>query len=285
MAYSNSEVAHVWANQLKKSAKGSNLFFEGERIYSYGYHFTLGILYPEKNTVILNKTNYSVTTSRHQSIVRSASRQYKQIWAFNPDSPMSEATTIIRMLQNLKDDYKAKIKKARVIAEMHSILSNFKEFIELVDFKLLEVHKQDLSEIEAFLNSNEVKERLRLEAEREKKRLERKALEEKNKYQIERDRFLSHKVNRIYSHGQYDLLRISQDGSRVETSQGIQIPVPVAKLSFQMLKTVPPERLPGKNIGPYQIISLDNGVLKIGCHKILMTDIEKIGNHINNTPA
>src|SRR5690606_3302249 len=148
----NSEVAHIWANQLKSTGKGSNLFFEGTRIYSYGYHFTLGILHPERNTVILNKTNYSVTTSRHQSNARPASRQYKQIFAFNPQSPMTEATVVIRMLQNLMDDYKAKVKKSRVVAEMNSILSDFREFIEFVNFEPLEVHKQDLSKIEAFLN-------------------------------------------------------------------------------------------------------------------------------------
>lgn len=281
----NSQVAHIWANQLKYIGKGSNLFFEGTYIYSYGYHFTLGILYPERNTVILNKRNYSVTTSRHQSIVRSASRQYKQIWAFYPQSPMSEANVVIRMLQSLMNDYKVKIKKTRVVAEMYSLLSNFSEFIEFVGFELPEVYKKDLSEIEAFINSDAVQARLQLEAERERKRLAKKALKERNKYEAERNKFYSYKVSRIYSRGQYDLLRISQDGSRVETSQGVQIAVPVAKLAFKMIQTVSPESLPGKHIGPYKIISLENGVLKVGCHKILISDVEKIGHHINNTPA
>lgn len=35
----NSMVAHLWANEKKESARGSNLFFEGRSIYSYGYHF------------------------------------------------------------------------------------------------------------------------------------------------------------------------------------------------------------------------------------------------------
>lgn len=35
----NSMVAHLWANEKKESGKGSNLFFEGRSIYSYGYHF------------------------------------------------------------------------------------------------------------------------------------------------------------------------------------------------------------------------------------------------------
>lgn len=35
-------VAHLWANEKKESARGSNLFFEGRSIYSYGYHFEVG---------------------------------------------------------------------------------------------------------------------------------------------------------------------------------------------------------------------------------------------------
>lgn len=38
----NSMVAHLWANEKKESARGSNFFFEGRSIYSYGYHFEVG---------------------------------------------------------------------------------------------------------------------------------------------------------------------------------------------------------------------------------------------------
>jgi hypothetical protein len=38
----NSMVAHLWANEKEESARGSNLFFEGRSIYSYGYHFEVG---------------------------------------------------------------------------------------------------------------------------------------------------------------------------------------------------------------------------------------------------
>ena len=34
----NSMVAHLWANEMKEFANGSNFYFEGESIYSYGSH-------------------------------------------------------------------------------------------------------------------------------------------------------------------------------------------------------------------------------------------------------
>lgn len=38
----NSMVAHLWAHEQKESASGSNFFFEGTSIYSYGHHFEVG---------------------------------------------------------------------------------------------------------------------------------------------------------------------------------------------------------------------------------------------------
>lgn len=38
----NSMVAHLWANEKQESAHGSNFYFEGESIYSYGRHFEVG---------------------------------------------------------------------------------------------------------------------------------------------------------------------------------------------------------------------------------------------------
>jgi hypothetical protein len=38
----NSMVAHLWANEKQESANGSNFYFEGESIYSYGRHFEVG---------------------------------------------------------------------------------------------------------------------------------------------------------------------------------------------------------------------------------------------------
>ena len=38
----NSMVAHLWANEMKEFANGSNFYFEDESIYSYGSHFEVG---------------------------------------------------------------------------------------------------------------------------------------------------------------------------------------------------------------------------------------------------
>ena len=45
----NSMVAHLWANEKQESANGSNFYFEGESIYSYGRHFEVGRIVRNKD--------------------------------------------------------------------------------------------------------------------------------------------------------------------------------------------------------------------------------------------
>lgn len=44
----NSMVAHLWAHEQEESASGSNFFFEGTSIYSYGHHFEVGRIVKNK---------------------------------------------------------------------------------------------------------------------------------------------------------------------------------------------------------------------------------------------
>ena len=66
----NQEVADAWA--MGYSARSSNMFTDGETIYSYGHHFPIATRV--NGWVLFNHTYYSATTSKHQSHVRRAMR-------------------------------------------------------------------------------------------------------------------------------------------------------------------------------------------------------------------
>jgi len=71
----NRELSHLWANQSRKSAIGSNFFFEGATLYSYGYHFKvaqLKTLEGGERIALFNPDTYSQSTTRHQSLARAA---------------------------------------------------------------------------------------------------------------------------------------------------------------------------------------------------------------------
>ena len=71
----NSMVAHLWANEMKEFANGSNFYFEGESIYSYGSHFEVGRIVRNKRgekAYLINDIYRSSSTSKHQCCVRDA---------------------------------------------------------------------------------------------------------------------------------------------------------------------------------------------------------------------
>lgn len=66
----NEQVAHLWANKSRTSARGSSFYFEGDTIYSYGSHFPIARHY--RGVILFTTKTYSVTTARHIGIAHSA---------------------------------------------------------------------------------------------------------------------------------------------------------------------------------------------------------------------
>ena len=62
------EVAENWVKQTGKKCRGFNVFYDDNTIYSYGYHFPLAHLYD--GFALVNSNRYSVSTSKHQTIVK-----------------------------------------------------------------------------------------------------------------------------------------------------------------------------------------------------------------------
>lgn len=65
----NSELAEKFAKGATHG-KANNTFIDGDTIYSYGYHFPMATR--TKDGFLVNSSRYSVSTSKHQSYVRSA---------------------------------------------------------------------------------------------------------------------------------------------------------------------------------------------------------------------
>lgn len=83
---STSEVAHLFANQTQNEARnGSNFYFEGDTIYSYGRHFPIAVHSSTPNIVYFTTRGYSNTTSKHIYLVRYACNHKTLIYCMNPD--------------------------------------------------------------------------------------------------------------------------------------------------------------------------------------------------------
>lgn len=80
----NYTLAKRWRQQEKKYATASNMYYVGNAIYSYGYHFPMACITPierdGKAVVFINNDRYSVTTSKHQSYVYSVTYKDARIF-------------------------------------------------------------------------------------------------------------------------------------------------------------------------------------------------------------
>ena len=78
---STSEVCHVFAQRTQTEGRAGNVFFEGNVIYSYGYHYELARFFQGANNetaILINDMGYSTSTSKHIGLIRSATSHFTQ---------------------------------------------------------------------------------------------------------------------------------------------------------------------------------------------------------------
>lgn len=132
----NSMVAHLWANQSKEEAHGSNFYFIGKSIYSYGRHFEAGRIVENKRgrAYLINEERVSATTSKHQYYVRRAIPSEAMV--FSVGCNMSDRGSMLFVTDRLEAirEEAEKYKKARVKKDYSDIQGNFKNLMDYIKF-------------------------------------------------------------------------------------------------------------------------------------------------------
>lgn len=133
----NRMIAHLWANEKKESANGSNFFFEGESIYSYGYHFEAGRIVRNKRgekAYLINNIHYSSTTSKHQYFVRNAIPTDSKVFSVGYNmSNTGNMAFVTSKLESIKDAIE-KYKKARTELLYHNVWGIFRNMMDYIEF-------------------------------------------------------------------------------------------------------------------------------------------------------
>lgn len=75
---SNEKLSKLFNEQSQHHAKGNNMFFDGNTLYSYGYHYPLA-LFIEPNTVLINNSGWGNATAKHMRHAFRATINRKQI--------------------------------------------------------------------------------------------------------------------------------------------------------------------------------------------------------------
>lgn len=278
-------VAHLFANQSQEEARNSNnsFYFKGDTIYSYGSHFPIAKHILNKNGdsgVLFTTDSYSNSTAKHISITRSACSHLNIIYCGSPKNNHQEN---IGQFENDIKNCLAGMDRARKLERyIEPAKRVFADCKKYCDFFGLEVPKKIIRLIEIAENGQyaEYLSRERKRIEYEKKIEEQKELNEFNKNLKEWRKGEGHRIyGKITG---FDYLRFN--GKRIETSQGVEIPVDTAKKSFNyIIKMVKSGGCDNPNFKilnwDLQKITTDN--IQIGCHKIQIEEIKMIAKQMN----
>jgi hypothetical protein len=262
--FSNSDAIHIFAQQSQSEGRSSNLFFEGTKIYSYGYHYLLGE-FIDKDTIVINDEGFSSTTRKHIWLLSSGTKQYRQFYKTNVDIMLvySSVQSLVKKLSkaNKKELYTMPI--LRHYKSLNKYLEYTKTKTQISKTKEYKYIKKIALSIEKDMPA--LLEALKI----------RKIKEAKNqaiKIAANIAKFRNHKTDRVRS--KLDYLRLSFDKTHLETSQGVKIEIKEAKILNNLISNG--KDINGFKLGYYTVIGLTNNILKVGCHNIELKEINLI---------
>jgi dihydrofolate reductase len=269
-------VTHLFAQQTQSEGRSSNIFFNRNKIYSYGYHYLLGEFIENnkgQKAILINDKGYSSTTSGHISDLRQATRQYKQFFVTE--------TNVDFVLQSIESNVNKLItarKKELYIIPSQKLFESLNEFIKWQENKITPKTEQykKIVRLMKVINGDNLTEYLENESKRIKSEAKKEAKKQLQKLTENIEKFYNYDTDRVYNSNQ-DYVRLSQDNENVETSQNVKVSRKEAKVLYNLIENK--KDIKGFVIGGYTVISI-NGTLTIGCHHINIESINRIGNQL-----
>lgn len=288
--FSNSQVAHVWAQQRQAEGRGSNFYFRDSTIYSYGGHFPIA-RFERPDVVLFTTGSYSQSTCKHLNYTRRALHGLP-VRVFNV--PYVQGTRHADNVADYATRYTAALEKAgraRRYADMH-----YRDAIALREehAAYCELFAPDVAPL-AEVSPELVREAA--ERSRERAKRDRVAREERDraaKIAMSADVAAWRNGERRdlwqwHSCGGETLLRLSRDGSTIQTSRGAEVPVSVAPRLWAIVQAarhgVDVSAAYGRHIGHFTLNRVERtGAVTIGCHTLLYVELSRMADALGFTP-
>ena len=303
----NTQVAHLWASGSKASGKGSNFFFEGDIIYSYGMHFPIARRVTE-GFYLITERGYSNSTSKHIYYTRRAIPEFATIFSV-AGSPRDSFGTIRdeKMEEARKLLASVEVKNAFKTYENAKSLSRFgRDALEMFcwikresdpTFEWLPI-ADEMHEIigRAELIAATNREAYELELDKQQARKEARDAKRDAKYarqrEFERMDLLQlvplwragEGVNSYILRNLPPMLRIK--GDKVQTSHGAEVTKQEAKMAFGFIMAKINKGIDWKRngetceVGPFSLVSIDAEFVTVGCHKFTIEEVKGFGELI-----
>lgn len=271
----NSQVAHIWAQRLGGSKKGSHFYFEGDTIFSYGAHYPAARFYDSgaKSCVLINARGYSSTTAKHMSYVRGA-LDYSR-FAFVANVPHVEAgKDSVKHLENLQyiiDQTNLTLKKcAKARQRLANDLAEFEALREtaILYGRFFKIKLPCALPVVTAAQQKEFEKRMC--AADEARALAKQRASDKE------SELLSKWVNDPLQRGTFFSwpVKLRINGDQIETSHGAKVPL---ALGIMVAKDFLADKLRvGTKIAHFEVNEVYFEYVKIGCHVIQRAEIERL---------
>lgn len=292
--FNNSQLCHVWASQNQEHGRNSNgsLYFNGNTIFSYGSHYTLGkiISVNGERIVLINNTSYSNTTANHQNEVSSATTHLRRFHVSDPqDLRKSAEDWQANLIDSLFDVLKST--KPHFSLEYSEPGMKFNSFCELFGFQDLMIDEQDLEDhYELLLTHVALREKRNEELnspvneeKRQKQREQREAAKERKR----QSELMSKKFKLInWLRGENVQLGFGNDrqvngcyllrvkGEVIETSGGAEVPLSHGLKLLNKINNG--EAKTGERVGHFELNKRIDDLVTIGCHDISLAHANRI---------
>mgnify|MGYP001024021645 CR=1 FL=1 len=154
--FNNRQLAHVWAQQTQAEGRNPSrsMFFEGNTIYSYGYHYAIATMYFKglEKLVLVNEYGYSNTTCKQRNDVLRAIKYTNFVYVPRPTNLECEENEnhlynqVISHIDSLMST-RTKNTSFEWLEKSIKNLNLYLSFIEKPLFKLDDVYYDTLKEI------------------------------------------------------------------------------------------------------------------------------------------
>lgn len=310
----NSQLAHVWAQQTRAKMTGSNMYFEGAVIYSYGPHYPIARFtdktHKGNRVVLFNYNGSTMTTeSKHKPKVREALRGLPVTVFYVDDvnaGTLGHGMAHDDNLRRMADQFDALVSKAARASKNSDSYIEDAQALACVAAAYAEVFNQVIardmtcpeSKQEATVLSKEAQ--ARKDAAKkiadEKRAIELKAKAKKDAATARKDakKWRANEAGVSYLMRALPvMLRLSANRERIETSRGAHITASLAPMVWRAVTTCKNRKeahaysrdeLSGNFtpiMGHFTLDSISaKGDIVAGCHEIAFKELELIANQL-----
>lgn len=293
--YNNQSIMHAFVYQETKEGSASTVFFEGDKIYSHGYHYCMATRYElgkhdKKVVILINEDSYSHTTAKHLHYLKQAiSRDIKTFYVPSPDGSMLDNCK--RLFSYIQAKYESMLntahkgKKVRLYGEIKQDITTLRDLMATFSIKFWSRKKTDRMLYNAdFGELTETLDKLCIEVKDNKKKreaikletLKAKQAEAIQRYEDNKHKWLSGEISHINipSSIRESLVRINKESHVIETSRGAIMSITAAKrLALDLQRHT---AIIGKRYGQYVLFGINSDTLQIGCHYIPISEVERM---------